>query len=72
LGTRRGVELLIQQRHKLTPDIRVSDEPPICHRYIWRKSQFPSNRDTGLATLLTTGVEKSQIASGRRTVGISQ
>jgi hypothetical protein len=29
-------------------------------------------RDTGLATLLITGVEKSQIASGRRSVGISQ
>src|SRR5262249_19845340 len=26
--TRRGVELLIQQRHELTSDIRVSDEPP--------------------------------------------
>ena len=27
-GTRRGIELLIQQRHELTSDIRVSDEPP--------------------------------------------
>src|SRR5262249_52649047 len=27
-GTRRGLELLIQQRHELTSDIRVSDEPP--------------------------------------------
>jgi hypothetical protein len=34
---------------------------------------FPLNQNnTGLATLLTTGVEKSQIASGRRSVGISQ
>jgi hypothetical protein len=32
----------------------------------------PNIRDTGLATLLITGVEKSQIASGRRSVGISQ
>jgi hypothetical protein len=37
---------------------------------LWR--QFPNIRDTGLATLLITGVEKSQIASGRRSVGISQ
>ena len=29
-------------------------------------------RDTGLATLLITGVAKSQIASGGRSVGISQ
>src|SRR5260370_18391061 len=45
---------------------------PTCHQYIPRKSQFPNICDTGLATLLTTGVEKSQIASGRRSVGISQ
>jgi len=45
---------------------------PSCHQYIRRKSQFPNIRDTGLATLLITGVEKSQIASGRRSVGISQ
>jgi hypothetical protein len=32
----------------------------------------PNIRDTGLATLLITGVEKSQIASGGRSVGISQ
>ena len=37
-----------------------------------RKSQFPNIRDTGLATFLITGVEKSQIASGGRSVGISQ
>jgi hypothetical protein len=54
---------LIQQRHELTSDIRISDEPPTCHQYIRRKSQFPTIRDTGLATLLITGVEKSQIAS---------
>jgi hypothetical protein len=63
---------LIQQRHELTSDIRISDELPTCHQYIRRKIQFPNIRDTGLATLLTTGVEKSQIASGRRSVGISQ
>jgi hypothetical protein len=45
---------------------------PTCHQYIRRKIQFPNIRDTGLAILLTTGVEKSQIASGRRSVGISQ
>ncbi|MGA7883764.1 MAG: hypothetical protein WCD63_23135 [Terrimicrobiaceae bacterium] len=45
---------------------------PTCHQYIRRKSQFPKICDTGLATLLTTGVEKSQIASGGRSVGISQ
>jgi hypothetical protein len=66
-GTRYSVELLIQQRHELTSDIRVSDKapdlPPV----------HPANiRDAGLATLLITGVEKSQIASGRRSVGISQ
>src|SRR5512135_2415079 len=27
-GTRRGVELLLQQRHELTSDIRISDESP--------------------------------------------
>ena len=27
-GTRRGVELLVQQRHELTSHIRVSDEAP--------------------------------------------
>jgi hypothetical protein len=42
---------------------------PTCHEYIRRKSQFPNIRDTGLAALLITGVEKSQIASGRRSVG---
>src|SRR5262249_18402623 len=26
--TRRGVELLVQQRHELTPDVRVADEAP--------------------------------------------
>ena len=36
---------------------------PTCHQYIRRKSQFPNIRDTGLATLLITGVEKSQIAT---------
>ena len=45
---------------------------PTCHQYIRRKSQFPKIRDTGLATLLITGVEKSQIAYGGRSVGISQ
>jgi hypothetical protein len=45
---------------------------PTCHQYIRRKSQFPNIRDIGLATLLIAGVEKSQIASGRRSVGISQ
>jgi len=45
---------------------------PTCHQYIRRKSQFPNIRDTGLATLLITGVEKIQIATGRRSVGISQ
>ena len=45
---------------------------PTCHEYIRRKSQAPNIRDTGLATFLTTGVENSQIASGDRSVGISQ
>ena len=44
---------------------------PTCYQYIQRKSHFPNICDTGLATLLITGVEKSQIASGRRSVGIS-
>jgi hypothetical protein len=34
--------------------------------------RLPNIRDIGLATLLITGVEKSQIASGRRSVRISQ
>jgi hypothetical protein len=63
---------LIRQRHKLTSDIRVSDEPPDLPPVHRRKSQFPNIRDTGLATLLITGVEKIQIATGRRSVGISQ
>src|SRR5262249_31343149 len=29
---------------------------PTCHQYIRRKSQFPNICDTGLATLLITGV----------------
>ena len=45
---------------------------PTCHQYIRRKSQFPNIRDIGRATLLITGVENSQIASGGRSVGISQ
>jgi hypothetical protein len=45
---------------------------PTCQRYIRRKIQLPNICDTGLAMLLITGVEKSQIASGGRSVGISQ
>ena len=52
-----------------TSDIRARMNLPELHQYIRRKSQFPN---VGLATLLTTGVEKSQIASGGRSVGISQ
>jgi hypothetical protein len=64
--------LLIQHWHELTSDIRVSDETPDLPPAIRRKSQFPNIRETGLATFLITGVEKSQIASGGRSVGISQ
>ena len=45
---------------------------PTCYQYIRRNSQFRNIRDTGLAMFLITGVEKSQIASGGRSVGISQ
>src|SRR6516225_9896326 len=45
---------------------------PTCHQYIRRKSQSLNIRDTGLATFLITGVEKSQIASGLRSVGVQQ
>jgi hypothetical protein len=55
--TRRGVELLVEQRHKLIPDVRVSEKPPDCHQYIRRKIQLPNIRDTGRAMFRITRVE---------------
>ena len=55
-GTRRGVELLVQQRHKLIPDVRVAEKLPNLPP-VHPKIQLPNIRDTGRATFRMTGVE---------------
>src|SRR5262245_64799021 len=70
LGVASNCSYSSGRKRRLTSASRM--KLPTCHQYVRRKSQLPNIRATGRVTFLTIGVEKSQIAAGRRSDCISQ